>query len=221
MLNGNLRKVIASLGLAGAVTLPAYVLAFRPWHLRWGATPDEATRVLPGDDLVPHPKQLSTRAITIQASAADIWPWLVQIGQGRGGFYSYDALENLVGCDIHSADRIIPEFQQLALGDKVRLGPEGYPFYTVAAIEPVQFLLLRGGDSEQESPPVEDIWLFYLDEIAPGTTRLIARNRRDYKPTVANFIIWQVVTELLHFLMEQKMMRSIKERATGYIPTDN
>ena len=86
--------------------------------------------------LVPQPKQISTRVITIQASAADIWPWLAQIGQGRGGFYSYDWLENLIGCEIHNADRIISEFQQLAVGDKVRLGPEGYPFYTVAAVEP-------------------------------------------------------------------------------------
>lgn len=213
MVNGKLKKMVAGIGVAGAVALPTYLLAFRPWHLRWGATPDEAARSLLGDDLIPHPKQISTRAITIQADAADIWPWLAQIGQGRGGFYSYDWLENLIGCDIHNADRVMPEFQQLAVGDKVRLGPEGYPFYTIMAIKPEQFLLLRAGDPEQESPPVEDIWLFYLAEIAPGVTRLIVRNRRDYEPTAANFIVWQGVIEPLHFLMEQKMLRGIKERA--------
>jgi hypothetical protein len=212
MLNGKFKSIVTGLGVAGAVVLPAYLLVFRPWHLRWGTAGDEASRPLPGDDSLPQPKQSSTRAITIEASAADIWPWLVQIGQGRGGFYSYDVLENLIGADIHNADRILPEHQQLAVGDKVRLGREGYPYYTVADLEPEKFLLLRGGDLAQESPPVEDIWLFYLDEIAPGTTRLIARNQRDYVPTVANFVIWQVITEPLHFLMEQKMLRGIKHR---------
>lgn len=218
MIKGKLKKIMAAIGVTGAVALPAYLLAFRPWHLRWGTTSDEATRSLPGDDLVPQPKQLSTRAITIQADAVDIWPWLAQIGQGRGGFYSYDWLENLAGCDIHNADRIIPNFQQVAVGDRVRLGPEGYPFYTVAALEPERFLLLRGADPEQESPPVEDIWLFYLDEIAPGTTRLIARNRRDYEPTVGNWLVWQILIEPLHFLMEQKMLRGIKYRTEADQP---
>ncbi|GIK42946.1 MAG: hypothetical protein BroJett011_67790 [Chloroflexota bacterium] len=205
-------KVIG-VATASVATLSTYLLVIRPWYRKWGATKAEIQRPLPGDDLVSQPKVESTRAVTIQARAADIWPWLVQIGQGRGGFYSYDWLENLIGCDIHNADQIIPEFQQLAVGDKVRLGPEGYPFYTVAAIEPEQLLLLHAEDPEQESPPVEDIWLFYLDETAPGVTRLIARNRRNYEPTLANFIVWQVVTEPLHFLMEQKMLRGIKERA--------
>lgn len=97
--------------------------------------------------------------------------------------------------------------------DRVRLGPEGYPYYTVAAIEPKKYLLLSAGDPKEEAPSVRDFWLFYLDEIAPSTTRLIARNHRDYEPSVANFITWQVVTEPLHFLMEQKMLRSIKSRA--------
>ena len=165
------------------------------------------------DELISNPKQISTRAITIGTPVNEVWPWLVQIGQGRGGFYSYDTLENLIGCDIHNADRILPEFQQLAVGDKVRLAKEGYPFYTVAAIETKKYLLLRAGDPKEESPLVEDFWLFYLAEIDSNTTRLIVRNRRDYKSGVVNFIIWQVITEPLHFLMEQKMLRGIKKRA--------
>jgi len=203
---------LTGLGAAGAAATAAYLFLFRPWHLRWGATSDEVARSLPGDELVPQPKQISTRAVTIQAGAAEIWPWLAQIGQGRGGFYSYDWLENLIGCNIHNADRILPEFQQVAVGDKVRLGPEGYPYYTVAAVEPERYLLLRAGDLEQESPPVEDVWLFYLDDVSPGVTRLIARNRRDYESSVSNWLVWQVVTEPLHFLMEQKMLRGIKTR---------
>ena len=213
MIKKNLISSFKGLGLIlGSLSL-LYYYAIRPWHLRWGATPDEAARSLPGDTLIPHPKQLSTRAITVQAGAAAIWPWLVQVGQGRGGFYSYDWLENLAGCDIHNASQILPEYQQLAVGDKVRLGPEGYPFYTVAALEPEQFLLLHAADPEQEPPPVQDIWLFYLAELAPGLTRLIARNRRDYAPTLANIITWQGIVEPLHFLMEQKMLRGIKQRA--------
>jgi len=212
MASGKTLKTLLGLGALGAAATVGYLRLFRPWHLRWGATTGETTRSLPGDELLKTPKQTATRAVTIEAPADEVWPWLVQIGQGRGGFYSYDYLENLIGCDIHNADRILPEFQQLAVGDKVRLGKEGYPFYTVAAIEPKKYLLLRGGDPEEEPPTVEDFWLFYLDEIDADTTRLIARNQRDYEPTVANFIIWQVITEPLHFLMEQKMLRGVKSR---------
>src|SRR5690349_9989833 len=89
-------------GLTIAVVV--YIALVRPWHMRWGATDDEVRRPLPGDELVARPKALATHAITIRAPAAEIWPWLVQFGQGRGGFYSYDWLENLFGCDIHNVD---------------------------------------------------------------------------------------------------------------------
>jgi len=217
MTNNTLTRLMG-VGIVGAAATAAYLLLFRPWYLRWGATTAETKRALPGDELLSYPKQTSTRAITIERSVEEVWSWLVQLGQGRGGFYSYDFLENLIGCDIHSTDRILPEFQQLAVGDKVRLGREGYPYYTVAAIEPKKYLLLSASDPDPagESPSVEDFWLFYLEEIDSSTTRLIARNRRDYEPGVANFIIWQVITEPLHFLMEQRMLRGIKHRAEQY-----
>lgn len=91
----------------GAVQVAAMLLTAplsRLWYNRWGATAEECEKALPGDELVPHPRIASTRAITIQAPPAAVWPWLVQMGQGRGGLYSYDGLENLIGCDIHSAD---------------------------------------------------------------------------------------------------------------------
>src|SRR5690242_10440737 len=106
----------ALLGLGAAI---AYALVFRPWHLRWGATDEETTETLPGDALVPHPKSQATHAITIHAPVAEVWPWLVQVGQDKGGFYSYTWLENLVGCQMRNADRIVPQFQQLQVGDKV------------------------------------------------------------------------------------------------------
>jgi len=97
-------------------------LAGRPWLLRWGATGEEASTPLPGDDLV-QAAYTTTRAITVCASAESIWPWLAQLGPGRAGFYTYDRLEQIVGAAIRSADRVMPELQQLAVGDAVLLSP--------------------------------------------------------------------------------------------------
>ena len=102
----------------------AYILLARPRQLRWGATDQESDEPLPGDDLIADPDLTATRAITIRASADQVWPWIAQLGQGRGGFYSYDFLENLVGCNIHSADRIVPEWQDVEVGDEVKLAPQ-------------------------------------------------------------------------------------------------
>ena len=186
----------------------AYWFGLRPWHIRWGATNDEVARPLPGDELVPRPRNWSTRAITIAAPAAAVWPWLMQIGQGRGGLYSYDWLENLAGCDIHSTNRIIPEFQYLEVGDVIRLGPEGYPAYPVAVVAPGRALVL-GGDDPELGP---HSWAFVLEPIDDRTTRLIVRSRGDYPPSPANFVIWRILTEPLHFVMERKMLLGIKQR---------
>jgi len=204
---------LIGLSAAGVATGIAYVASIRPWHMQWGATPAEVRRPLPGDELIANPKQVSTRAITITASAAQVWPWLVQLGQGRGGFYSYDWMENLAGCEIHTANRVIPELQQVAVGDRVRLGPEGYPFYTVAGIEPERAFLLRAAAPEGQEPPIDETWLFYLDEIAPNWTRLIVRNRRNFTRSVGNLLMWRGLVEPLHFIMEQRMLQGIKARA--------
>jgi hypothetical protein len=127
--------------LAGAVAF--YVLLGRARQLRWGATGQEAGEPLPGDDLIADPDLTATRAITIRAPASQVWPWIVQLGQGRGGFYSYDFLENLIGCGIHSADRIVPQWQDLKPGDQVRLAPQAG--LAVAHLEPGRSLVLRGG----------------------------------------------------------------------------
>src|SRR6266545_4849315 len=103
-------------------------------YLRWGATDQEVRDPLAGDDLIRNADMVATRAITIHAAADRVWPWIAQLGQGRGGFYSYDWLENLVGCDIHSADRIVREWQDVAVGDEVKLHPE--VGLEVAALEP-------------------------------------------------------------------------------------
>jgi hypothetical protein len=111
---------VASITAIGSVAV-AYIVLARPRHLRWGATDAESDGPLPGDDLIASPDLTATRAIAVRAAAEQIWPWIAQLGQGRGGFYSYDFLENLFGCDIHSADRIVREWQDVQIGDEVHL----------------------------------------------------------------------------------------------------
>src|SRR5450755_1930106 len=101
----------------------AGILVARRWQLRWGATVEESGESLPGDDLISDPDLAATRAITVGAAAGQVWPWIAQLGQGRGGFYSCDFLENLVGCDIHSADQIVPGWQDVEVADQIRLAP--------------------------------------------------------------------------------------------------
>ena len=110
-------------GVTAIGVAATYILVARPRHLRWGANSQECDASLPGDDLIVTPDLTATRAIRVRASAGQVWPWIAQLGQGRGGFYSYDFLENLAGCDIHSADRIIPGWQDIKIGDEVKLAP--------------------------------------------------------------------------------------------------
>lgn len=200
-------------GLLGALAVTGAVLAsplLRSWYRRWGATPAEEARSMPGDELVPRPRLVTTRAITIHAPARTVWSWLVQLGQGRGGFYSYESLENLAGCDIHDADTIIPALQEIAVGDCIRLGPAGYPFFTVAAVSARRSLVLQSGDGK-----VRTAWSFALDTLDSGDTRLVVRDRTDFPPTLGQLLVWRVLTDPIHFVMERKMLLGIKARAEG------
>ena len=114
------------LGVAAAASAGALGLQAAHCLRNWGATAEEAAAPLPGDELVPEPAQNTTLAVSIGASAQEVWAWLVQIGQDRGGMYSYDWLENLIGLHIHSAEEIRPEWQHLTAGDRVVVVPEGY-----------------------------------------------------------------------------------------------
>jgi hypothetical protein len=151
------RRYSGVIGIGGAVA--AYVLLARPRQLRWGATDQESDGPLPGDDFIANPGLSATRAISVRASADRVWPWIAQLGQGRGGFYSYDFLENLVGCDIHSADRIVPEWQDVAVGDEVKLHPE--VGLEVAVLEPGRSLVLHGAvPMGNVAPPYDSSWAF-------------------------------------------------------------
>ncbi|WP_436926073.1 hypothetical protein [Halosimplex amylolyticum] len=203
------RTWIAVLSL-GAM-LAVYHALVRPWHRTWGATDGEVNRQLPGDDVVPEPSDETTRAVTVSAPSTDVWPWVVQLGQGRGGFYSYTWLENLVGADIHNADRIVPEFQELEEGDSIRMVREDYWFQspatsmTVEHVDPGRTLVLRGHDG--------GTWTFHLDPKGEETTRFIVRGRKPRNRTAAGYVVRYLAYELPHFVMERGMMLGIKTRA--------
>ena len=197
-------------GLTAVIAIATYIRLARPRQLRWGTIDPESDEPLPGDDLIPSPNLVATRAITVRASAEHVWPWIAQLGQGRGGFYSYDFLENLVGCDIHSADRIVPEWQDANVGDEVKLHPE--VALAVAALESGRSLVLRGGIPMGNTPsPFDNSWAFVLRERPDGTTRLLVRERYAYLRPWAPLIVEP--TAVLAFVMSERMLRGIRDRA--------
>jgi hypothetical protein len=179
-------------------------------YLRWGATDREVSDFLPGDDLTPNADMIATRAITIRVAADQVWPWIAQLGQGRGGFYSYDRLENLVGCNIHSSDRILLALQDIKVGDEIRLAPQ--VGLLVAFVEQGRSLVLRGGIAMgKRAAPYDFTWAFTLREGPDETTRLLVRERYVYTRAWVRLIVEP--TELLSFAMSQKMLRGIRDRA--------
>jgi hypothetical protein len=207
-------KFAWTLGVLFLVYGTAAILA-RPTMLHWGSTPRERTSELPGDDLLADDATYRIdHAITINAPAHAVWPWLVQLGQDRGGFYSYDWLERAVGDRVHNADRIDPAWQRRAAGDTVlatqrdyfggRLGTLGWE---VTRVEPNRVLAL-------------DKWgNFVLAPIDSSTTRLIVRTRGASRVTVLGFVLAPLevlVFEPVHFAMERAMLRGIRERAERY-----
>lgn len=212
--------------LAAAAAAATYVLVVRPRLLKWGATTQEAAGPLPGDELVQTPRMQTTRAVTIAAPAERLWPWLVQLGAGRGGMYSYDALENAAGLGMHSADGILPEFQQLDVGDVIPLAPDvGIP---VRRLETASVLALGGtmdprtgkitsSGGAATGPRLELGWTFVLRPVDARNTRLLSRTRYDYSPLLLGLVL-RPLLEPLQFLMERRMLLGIKSRAEGRRP---
>jgi hypothetical protein len=203
-------------GVAGVAQIGVTVAGapiLRHWFNRWGATPREVSAAMPGDELVPRPKLGYTRALTIAAPPEAVWPWLVQIGHGRGGLYSYDALENLVGCDIHSAAEVLPEHQALMVGDIIRMGPAGYPCFVVTQIEAPTTLVLVGADPTTgavSEAPNAATWQWRLNRLAGHRTRLVVRQRLTYPTSLS--AVWHL-TEPVAFVMERRMLLGIQQRA--------
>ncbi|MBN1658663.1 MAG: hypothetical protein JXA93_09695 [Anaerolineae bacterium] len=205
--------------IAGTVVLSP-VLA--RWYRRWGATGEEVEKSLPGDDLVPEPNSEMTSAVTVRAPVEKVWPWLVQLGCRRAGWYSYDLLDN---GGVRSAGRILPDHQQLAAGDKVLLTPDGRLGFPVVSLEPEKSLVLGGtlntktgeGVEPGESLPeayYSGINVFVLEQTG-GATRLIFRQRLGWNPAFGNTLMYRVFLEPISFVMARKMLKGIKRRAEG------
>jgi hypothetical protein len=210
--------------VGGALVLGTVVGAplLRRRYRTWGATAAEAERTLPGDEVVRGAQLTSTRAIDIAAAPETVWAWLVQIGHDRGGLYSYDGLENLFGCDLHSTDRVDPDLQHLGVGDVVAAGPPGYPAWQVVDIAPPHHLVLVAIDPRTRAlPPLSDAppprgfsassWQWVLEPSGDGRrTRLLVRTRTAYSRELST--LWHVV-EPVSFVMERRMLLGLKSRA--------
>jgi hypothetical protein len=198
----------------------AYVVLLRPRLLTWGATRAEATAALPGDDLV-RDRWRTTRAITVNATAEDVWPWLVQMGFGRAGWYSYDWLERVIGAgdfaEGRSAQSVLPQFQSLAVGDSVPLSADGG--LTAAVVDPPRALVLRMAMSMLTGAPARDgdhavldwTWAFVLVPAGPRSSRLLVRAKADYRPRALG-ILFPLLLEPVHLLMERAMLRGVRRR---------
>ena len=219
-----LHEILDNLG--GALRI-AGNLIFHPitrsHYRRWGATDEEVQRTLPGDERVPNPNILTTMAVTINAPASETWPWVAQLGQERGGMYSYELLENLARCQMRNTDRVVSEWE-MKVGDQMRMGPQGYPVHQVVALERGRWLLMAGADLKTgiadplpqpgQTTYTNYAWLLHLDERPDGTSRLISRTHLDYAPRVfAAKLMWEVFTDPIGCVMMRKMLLTIKQRA--------
>lgn len=189
--SGDMPPVVA---LVGDALIALYAGLFVPWTRSWGATHEEITADLAGDELVPDRGITMTRGITIDAPRAVVWPWLAQIGQDRAGFYSFTALENLAGCRMPRAERVHEEWQHRSVGEVVPLHPLNG--LCVARFDPEHAYVFQGG------------WGFVLAPFGPGRTRLIARSR---VPRGWIAVAYALLFELSHFVMERRMLLGIKK----------
>jgi hypothetical protein len=205
MMRNRLIKIAIGAAWGAGTGVMAYTLLFRRQCLTWGATAEEVSRKLPGDELLPDVNIVSTRAVTIDAPPGAVWPWLVQMGSGRGGAYTYDWIENLLGLNMHSTRQILPQFQDLKVGDEVPLGP-GRPVMRVEVCDPEHTLAIRFADGNW-------VWIFTL-VAENGRTRLISRNRIA-TPGAALPVraLNMLVMEPGSLIMERKMLLGIKQRA--------
>jgi hypothetical protein len=221
-------KTVIRIGIAAGVAGFVYVFVVLPWQLRRGATNANIQRSLPGDDLVPSPNSGYTQAITISAPKSEVWRWLVQIGYKRAGWYTYDFLHRLVGIagcvddERRSAQRIIPELQDLGVGDVIEIAPG--MGYSVIGLEPEQALITQSimdtgkwkSVSNEDPLPekyLRSSWVWFLEEIDEKTTLLIVRVRSDHNPGLLSTLSTQIPNALGELLMQPRTLRVLKQRA--------
>ena len=203
-----MKKFLIILGsLLSVITIGVLVvILLTPWMDRWGATDAEVATIFPGDNLVAVPASIVNRAVTIRAIPEQIYPWIIQLGAGKGGFYSYSWLEtNLLQCKLINADRIHSEWQALKVGDQVRMCPGdfGPAPYQVAQMTPNQSIVL----GHQDKGKWVDLWEFNLTPQSDGSTRLLLRTR-----TMMTGGFWDIIHPGV-FIMETGMLRGIRDRA--------
>jgi len=193
-----------AVGLAGI----GFFALYRPWQLRWGASREEVARSMHGDEVVPAPIFNATRAVTIEARPEDVWPWILQIGFGRAGWYTYDLLDNM---GRHSAERLEPELQHMEVGDLVPMGPGKDAGMRVKGFETNRWMLWW--DKNHLTT-----WLWNLDPMPDGSTRLVTRVRARPSwrhPTTA---MWLLLFEVADFPLMRKCLLGIKRRAEALVP---
>lgn len=209
------KPLLAALGLAGV-----YALAVRPRLLRWGATDEEVERPFPGADIVPGGSRHATMAVTIEAPPRAVWPWLVQMGTDRGGWYSWDRLDNWGRA---SAERIHPEWQGITVGDRLAAMPDGSEWWEVAALEPQRFLCLRMSldlrgrpfDPWGKRPRsfTDSTWGFLLEELPGERTRLVVSGYWSFEPRwLQPWVSW-LVLEPSHWIMQMRQFQNLRRRA--------
>jgi len=203
MSHPRLRQIVLASAAGGVGLLAAYLKLVRPWTMRWGATDEEVARPLPGDQLMARPGFKATRAITIGARPEHIWPWLLQLGSGRAGWYAIDRIDN---AGMPSAQEIIPEFQHLRIGDLVpmvagkQIGP------VVKELEPNRRMLWWDGHGEFT-------WEWVLDSIDDRATRLLTRVQEAYPPLWSRRMLYGIVASTGDIVMVRRQLRGIRERA--------
>ena len=217
-----MKRAVGAVVATAVTAIVGYEWALKPWQERWGATADERMTPLPGDELVAEPASQVTRAITIAAEPEDVWPWLVQIGADRAGFYSYDWLENLFGLDIHSADEVVEAWQHRELGDVVGANRAGTGGWYVVDLRPNEALVLQTGNLAAGRPLRRDeqlkwefLWTFALRRAPSGGTRLLVRERTGFGSALTAALLAPV--GLVSFVMTRRMMLGIKARVEAAV----
>lgn len=200
---GVAKGIVVGLVIA-TVVIGGYILVIGPWQRRWGATDEEVQRRMPGDDLLRPDAPSTTRAITVDAPPEDVFRWLVQIGYGRGGWYSYDWIDN---DGKPSVERIDPALQRLAVGDRIEMLPGLGP--TVSEIAPDHHIVGRGEN---------DSWCLLVEPTPVERTRLISRWRQDWPKSIGTSV-WKALADPGAFVMEQRMLRRIRDLAEGVAPS--
>jgi hypothetical protein len=203
-----LRNALAVVRIAGhLLTGPLW----RSDRRTWGATDDEVNAAWPGDEVMEAPAWMVTHAVTIHATPKEVWPWLAQLGQGRGGLYSFERLENLIGCQMTNTDRILPEHQDPAAAGEIRLHPQAA--LPVVRVTPEQDLVLAAtpGDATKDQRVTGGLWSFHLRPTPDGATRLIERLSFRSGPTWQDRLFTSAaLVEPISFVMSQEMLRNIK-----------